>query len=72
MDSDLELERTSRRPADLPRGRVCKEDVRDEAEDETHNADIEHESIKQKQAENVGPRSRLSTDEHVQQRKDNA
>jgi hypothetical protein len=62
----VELERTSRRPVDLPRDLVGEETVRDETEDESHDSDIEHESIKQKQAEDGGSRLRLSAGEHVQ------
>ncbi len=54
MKSNLELKRVSRRPADALRRRVGEEYMRNEAEDESDNAHVEHEGVAQQQANDVG------------------
>ena len=72
VKADFELERTSRRPADEPSGFVCEENVRNEAEHDADDADVEHKSIKQKQPQDVGGRLRLLADGQMQERKEHA
>ena len=50
VNADFELERASRRPADAARGLIGEEHMRDEAERQADNADVENQRIEQQQA----------------------
>src|SRR5262249_4756367 len=58
VDADLELERASRRPANSARRLVGEEDVRNEPHRQADNADIQHERIKQENAQHAKLRPR--------------
>jgi hypothetical protein len=72
MDADLELKWTARRPADGPRRFVGEEDVWDEPEQETHDADVNHERIDEEDVEYAELRPRHLADIDVYERKQNA
>jgi hypothetical protein len=79
MESHLELKRAAWRPTDASRSLIRKKDVRDEAQWETDDADIENQRVEQKQTNDASASSwnfaqseMRQRQKHAQQGDDNA
>ena len=67
MKSDLELERTSRRPADKTGGLIGKEHVRNEAEKQTHDAHVQDQGVEKEEVNDAAAGPRLFAKAQMQQ-----
>src|SRR4051794_35713323 len=72
MQADLELEHAALRPADELGRPVGEEHVRDETEQETDRADVEHEGVDEEKPQHIAACPRHLGDDEVSKRQQHA